>query len=103
MVPAQPGGTGLAATVLILIGLSVGGALWIQRQQLERRMETQLRRERARSAIERALGHQENLRERGRWEDAKLELALAETRLDDAGSDELRRGSPGHIPSSTRR
>jgi tetratricopeptide (TPR) repeat protein len=54
-------------------------------------MEVQLRRERARSAIERVLARQEDLRERGRWEDAKLELALAETRLDDAGSDELQR------------
>jgi tetratricopeptide (TPR) repeat protein len=87
----NPVGAALAVTVLILVGLSVGGALWIQRQQLERRMEAQLRCERARSAIERVLGHQEALRERGRWEDAKLELAQAETRLEDAGSDELQR------------
>jgi tetratricopeptide (TPR) repeat protein len=76
--------------VLVLVCLSVGGALWIQRQQLERRMEGQLRRERARTAIERVLGQQEDLQQRGHWEDAKVELALAETRLDDAGSDELR-------------
>ena len=87
----NPAGAALAVTVLVLVGLSVGGALWVQRQQLERRIEAQLRRERARSAIEGALGHQEDLRQRGLWEDAKLELALAETRLDDAGSDELQR------------
>jgi tetratricopeptide (TPR) repeat protein len=87
----NPVGAALAALVLVMAGLSVGGALWIQRQQLERRMELQLRRERARSAIERVLGHQEELRERGHWEDAKLELALAESRLDDAASDELQR------------
>ncbi len=87
----NPAGAALAVTVLVLVGLSVGGALWVQRQQLERRIEAQLRRERARSAIERVLGHQEDLRQRGLWEDAKLELALAETRLDDAGSDELKR------------
>jgi tetratricopeptide (TPR) repeat protein len=87
----NPTGAALALAVVVLVGLSVGGALWIQRQQLERRMEAQLRRERARSAIERVLGHQEDLRERGRWEDAKLELAQAEMRLDDARSDELQR------------
>jgi tetratricopeptide (TPR) repeat protein/tRNA A-37 threonylcarbamoyl transferase component Bud32 len=87
----NPAGAGLAVTVLVLIGLSTGGALWIQRQQLERRMETQLRQERARSAIERVLAHQEDLRERGRWDDAKLELAMAAARLDDGGSDELKR------------
>jgi tetratricopeptide (TPR) repeat protein len=42
-------------------------------------------------AIEAALGRQEDLRQRGLWEDAKLELALAETRLEDSGSDELQR------------
>jgi tetratricopeptide (TPR) repeat protein len=87
----NPAGTALAVSVLVLVGLSVGGAFWVQRQQLERRMEAQLRRARAHAAIEASLGHQEDLRERGHWEDAKLELALAETRLDDAGSDELKR------------
>jgi tetratricopeptide (TPR) repeat protein/tRNA A-37 threonylcarbamoyl transferase component Bud32 len=85
----NPAGAALAVAVLVLVGLCVGGALWIQRQQLERRMEAQLRRERARSAIERVLGHQEDLRQRGHWEDARLELALAETRLFDAESEEL--------------
>src|SRR5262249_10536726 len=54
-------------------------------------VEAQLRRERARLAIEGALRLQEDLRQRGLWEDAKVELARAEARLNDAGSDELRR------------
>jgi tetratricopeptide (TPR) repeat protein len=87
----NPAGAALAVTVLVLVGLSVGGALWVQRQQLERRIEAELRRGRARLAIEGALGHQDDLRQRGLWEDAKVELALAEARLYDAGSDELQR------------
>jgi tetratricopeptide (TPR) repeat protein/tRNA A-37 threonylcarbamoyl transferase component Bud32 len=86
----NPAGAALAATVLILLGLSIGGALWVQRQQLERRMEAELRRGRARLAIEEALRHQEDLRQQGRWEEARSELTLAETRLSDAASDELR-------------
>ena len=99
----NPAGAALVVMVLFLIGLSVGGALWVQRQQLERRIEVELRRERARLAIEKALVHQDDLRQRGLWEDAKVELARAETRLDDAGSDELRRRLAGRSPSSTRR
>jgi tetratricopeptide (TPR) repeat protein/tRNA A-37 threonylcarbamoyl transferase component Bud32 len=87
----NPAGAALAVMVLVLVGLSVGGALWVQRQQLERRIEAALRRDGARLAIEEALGQQEDLRRRGMWEEAKVILARAETRLDDAGSDELRR------------
>ena len=86
----NPSGAALAATVLIMVGLSVGGALWVQRQRLERRLEAELRRGRARLAIEGALEHQEDLRLRGLWDDAKVELALAEARLYDAESDALR-------------
>jgi tetratricopeptide (TPR) repeat protein/tRNA A-37 threonylcarbamoyl transferase component Bud32 len=87
----NPAGAALAVTILVLVGLSVGGALWVQRQQLERRIEAALRRERARVAIEGALRRQDDLRQQGRWEDARSELTLAETRLSNAGSDELRR------------
>jgi tetratricopeptide (TPR) repeat protein len=87
----NPAAAGLVASVLALVGLAFGGGLWVQRQQLQRRIEAELRRERATWAIEVALGRQEDLRRRGLWEDAKVVLARAETRLDDAGSDELRR------------
>jgi tetratricopeptide (TPR) repeat protein len=87
----NPAGAALALMILVLVGLSVGGALWVQRQQLERRIEAELKQGRARLAIEEALGHQEDLRQQGLWEDARSELTLAETRLYDAGSDELRR------------
>jgi tetratricopeptide (TPR) repeat protein/predicted Ser/Thr protein kinase len=86
----NPAEAAMAVTIVVLVGLSIGGALWIQRQQLERRIEAALRRGHARLAIEGALGRQEDLRQRGLWEEAKLELARAESRLDDAGSDELR-------------
>jgi tetratricopeptide (TPR) repeat protein len=87
----NPSEAALVALVVILAGLCVGGALWLQRQQIERRIEVELRRGRARLAIEGALGQQDELLKRGLWEDAKMTLVRAETRLDDAGSDELRR------------
>jgi tetratricopeptide (TPR) repeat protein len=87
----NPAGSALVVAVLALVGLSVCGALWIQQQQFERRLETELRRGGARLAIEGALGQQQDLRQRGLWEDAKVALARAETRLQDAASDELRR------------
>jgi tetratricopeptide (TPR) repeat protein/tRNA A-37 threonylcarbamoyl transferase component Bud32 len=87
----NPSGAALALTALGFVGLCVGGALWVQRQQLERRIEAEMRRGRARLAIVAALGHQEDLRQRGLWEEAKMELVRAETRLDDARSDELQR------------
>jgi tetratricopeptide (TPR) repeat protein/tRNA A-37 threonylcarbamoyl transferase component Bud32 len=87
----NPAGAVLAAMLFILVGLSVGGALWVQRRQLERRIEAELTRERARLAIDGSLGHQEDLRTRGLWEVARSELTRAETRLHDAASDELQR------------
>jgi tetratricopeptide (TPR) repeat protein/tRNA A-37 threonylcarbamoyl transferase component Bud32 len=87
----NPAAAALAVTILALVGLCVGGALWVQRQQFERRMEHERRRGRGRLAIEGALGRQDGLRQRGLWEDAKVELVRAESRLDDAGSDDLRR------------
>jgi tetratricopeptide (TPR) repeat protein/tRNA A-37 threonylcarbamoyl transferase component Bud32 len=87
----NPAGAALAATVLVLVGLSVAGSLSLQRQQLVRRIAAERKRGQARLAIEAALWHQQDLRQRGLWDDAKVELALADTRLSDAGSDGLRR------------
>jgi tetratricopeptide (TPR) repeat protein len=86
----NPAGAALAVMVAVIVILSAGGILWVQRQQLERRMERELKRGRARLAIEEALGHQEELRHQALWEDARAKLTLAETRLYDAESDELR-------------
>jgi tetratricopeptide (TPR) repeat protein/tRNA A-37 threonylcarbamoyl transferase component Bud32 len=86
----KPAEAALAVMAIALLGVSVAGALWVQRQQIERRIEAELKRGRARLAIEETLGRQEDLRQQGLWEDARSELTLAETRLSDAGSDELR-------------
>jgi tetratricopeptide (TPR) repeat protein/predicted Ser/Thr protein kinase len=83
----NPAAAALAVMVFVLVGLSVGGALWVQRQ----RLEAELRRGQARLAIERALAVQEDLQQRGLWEDAKFALARAEARVFDAGSGELQR------------
>jgi tetratricopeptide (TPR) repeat protein len=87
----NPAAAALAAAVLALVMLAVGGGFWVQRNQAERRIEAARRQERARSVIEAALGRQEDLRRVGLWEDARVALAQAESRLDDADSEGLRR------------
>jgi serine/threonine protein kinase len=94
----NPAAAGLVAAVVALVGLVFGGGLWVQRQQLEvqgqqleLRLEAVLRRERVRGAIEQALEQQEDLRRRRLWEAARIALARAESRLDDADSPDLRR------------
>jgi tetratricopeptide (TPR) repeat protein/tRNA A-37 threonylcarbamoyl transferase component Bud32 len=86
----KPAEAALAVMAIALLGVSVAGALWMQRRQIERRIEAELKQGRARLAIEEALARQENLRLQGLWEDARSNLTLAETHLSDAGSDELR-------------
>ena len=73
----------LAGSLLLVTGLVVG-ALWIERQQAQRRVV-------ARAAIEGALEQVPGLRRQGRWPEARAVLTQANSRLDDAGSDDLRR------------
>ena len=74
----------LLAALLSLFVLTVGGGLWLERKQAERRG-------RAREAVETALDEVPGLRHQGRWLEAQAILKQARSRLDEAGSENLRR------------
>jgi eukaryotic-like serine/threonine-protein kinase len=80
----KPTTAGLLAAVLALFILTVGGGLWLERKQAERQG-------RARQAVETALDQVPSLREQGRWPEAQAVLTQARSRLDEAGSNDLRR------------
>ena len=80
----KPTTAGLLAALLALFVLTVGGGLWLERQQAERQG-------RAREAVETALAEVPDLRREGRWPEAQAVLTQARSRLHEAGSDNLRR------------
>ncbi len=80
----KPTTAGLLAALLALFVLTVGGGLWLERQQAERQG-------RAREAVETALAEVPDLRQQGRWPEAQAVLMQARSRLDEASSDDLRR------------
>jgi tetratricopeptide (TPR) repeat protein len=81
----------LLATLLALFLLAGGGALWFERQQADRRAEAAHRQGLAQQAVEEALERADPRSVRGRWQEALTVLAQADNRLDEAGSDDLRR------------
>jgi tetratricopeptide (TPR) repeat protein len=80
----KPTAAGLLAALIALLLLTVGGGLWLERQQAERQG-------RAREAVEAALAKLPGLRREGRWPEAEAVVAQGRSRLDEAGSDDLRR------------
>jgi serine/threonine-protein kinase len=79
----NPTAAGLLAALLALFLLAVGGGLWFEGQKAERQG-------RAREAVEAALAQVPDLRQQGRWPEAEAVLRQGRSRLDDAGSDDLR-------------
>jgi tetratricopeptide (TPR) repeat protein len=79
----------LMAALLALTFLATGSALWAQRQREERRAEAASRQAMARQAVEAALERSDPRRNQARWQEAKAVLAQAESRLDEADSEEL--------------
>ena len=80
----SPTTAGLLAALLTLFLMTVGGGWWWERQQAERRRQ-------AREAAEAALTQLPTLRRQSRWPEAEAVLRHARSRLDEAGSDDLRR------------
>src|SRR5207248_1746756 len=78
----KPAAAALAATALALAGLALGGGLWVERQQAERRAETARREGRAWQAVEAALDQAAALEEQGRWPEARAALDGAPSLLD---------------------
>jgi serine/threonine protein kinase/Flp pilus assembly protein TadD len=96
----NPAVAALGAAVLALGGLSLAGALWVQRQraeaalreawqQAERRAETALRAGRAHDAVMALMDQAATLRQQGLWAEARALLAQAEGQLNDAGGRDL--------------
>ncbi len=80
----KPTTAGLLAALSALFLVTVGGGLWLERQQAERRG-------RAREAVEAALAQLPGLRREGRWREAEAILTQVRSRVDEAGSDDQRR------------
>jgi serine/threonine protein kinase/Flp pilus assembly protein TadD len=103
----NPAGAALAAAVLALVGFSVGGGLWVQRQRAEaarvdglrraeearaegvRQTEAARRAGRAREAVAVMMEQARGLLRQGLWTEARDVLKQAEGRLDDAGAGDL--------------
>jgi serine/threonine-protein kinase len=76
----KPTGAALAATAVALVGLTVGGAVWLAQQRVELRSEVG-------TAVEQAVG----LRRRFHFHEARALLNEARQRLGVTGPDDLRR------------
>jgi hypothetical protein len=85
----------LLAALMALLLVVTGGALRLERQQRDRRAEADQRRGLARQAVEEALERTDPRHVRGRWQEALAVLAQAESRLDEADSNELRQQFEG--------
>jgi serine/threonine protein kinase/Flp pilus assembly protein TadD len=79
----------LAALLLLTIVAAVAVGM-SERQRAGRRAEAARRRDLARQAVEAALEQADPRRARGRWPEAKAVLEQAESRLDEASSEDLR-------------
>jgi serine/threonine-protein kinase len=85
----NPTGAALVATVLALVGLALGGGLWLELERADRRAETA----RQEQALETALEKTATLGEQGRWPEARTVLmstsapANLRERLDQARGD----------------
>jgi serine/threonine-protein kinase len=76
----------LAASVLALVVVGVAGGLRLQQQEAERTVEAA----RQRAAVETALEKTRELRQQGRWPEARVILDQTRLRLGKAGPEELR-------------
>jgi serine/threonine-protein kinase len=80
----NPTGAALVATALALIGLAVGGGVWLVEQQAERRADL-------RNEVGTAVAQAESFRKRFHFREARQLLEGARQRLGPAGPDNLRR------------
>src|SRR5262249_26262120 len=80
----HPTGAALVATALALVGLAIGGAVWVVQERAERRGEL-------RSEVGTSVDQAANLRKRYLFHEARELLEEARLRVGPAGPDELRR------------
>jgi serine/threonine-protein kinase len=85
----NPAAAALVATALALVGLAIGGWLWLERQQAERRAETARKEERESQAVKAALEKAATLQQQGRWPEARAALEGAQRLLADSAARDL--------------
>src|SRR5205823_5186772 len=87
----NPTAAALLATVLTLIGLAIGGGMWLVQQRAEKRAEAAQNELDRRHGVGFALGQAEILRRQLHFRQASELLEFASKRLEPAGADDLRR------------
>ena len=86
----NPTEAALIATAMALVGLAVGGGVWLERQQAEQREETARREGRRSEAAEAVLEQAAALQKKGRWPEALAVLEGAPSLVDTPALAKLR-------------
>jgi serine/threonine-protein kinase len=86
----NPTGAALVATALALVGLALGGGLWLERERADRRAESARQEEREARAVEFALGQAAALGKQGLWREARAVLEGAPSLLSTSAPADLR-------------
>jgi serine/threonine-protein kinase len=86
----NPSSSALVATALALVGLTVGGGFWLEREQAERREETARQEGREAQAVEAVLAQAADLQKRGRWPESRVVLEGTPALLGSSASADLR-------------
>jgi serine/threonine-protein kinase len=73
----KPAAAALVAMALALVGLAIGGGLWLERQAAERREETARQEGRESAAVEALLKQAADLQKRGHWPESRAVLGGA--------------------------
>jgi serine/threonine-protein kinase len=86
----KPAAAALLAMALALVGLAIGGGLWMEGQRAERREQTARQEERELQAVEAALKQAAHFLKQGRWTEARAALEATPRLLGTSASAELR-------------
>jgi serine/threonine-protein kinase len=82
----RPAAALVVGGLLALLGVAAGAAVWLHRQEADRRAAKAQREQKAREILDAALRRYDDLRQEERWEDAQQLLTLASHRLAEADS-----------------
>jgi serine/threonine-protein kinase len=85
----NPASAALVAAALVLVGLALGGGLWLERQQAQRRTETARQEGRQSQAVDAALEQAAAFQKQGHWLEARAAVETAERLLDSSAPAEL--------------
>jgi serine/threonine-protein kinase len=85
----KPAAAAMLAMALSLVGLAIGGGLWLERQRAKHREETARQEERESQAVRAALEKAASLQQEGRWPEARAALEGAQRLLADSAAIDL--------------